>query len=258
VNELLNHRGFSLSWATAETGGIHSTSGHVVHFGINSSDLITVYAHDVARLAPWEQHIWAAHNVVPDGKVSGELLASQVKVEPATTRAVEELLFVSMRLLQVGFRQNFSVDLYTHDIDDRAVMQQVSRFVSTNEASLLRLAKDIVRVFTERLDVRTLRNLSAHADREKLGSIKLLQDILAQKVGLEKARLVLGPIAGAYDMRLGDAHPTSSKIKDALKLAGIDEGRSSLRQGEQLISNFGQSVWWIGRLLFGQSQEQGK
>lgn len=258
VNELLNHRGFSLSWATAETGGIHSTSGHVVHFGINSSDLITVYAHDVARLAPWEQHIWAAHNVVPDGKVSGELLASQVKVEPATTRAVEELLFVSMRLLQVGFRQNFNVDLYTHDIDDRAVMQQVSRFVSTNEASLLRLAKDIVRVFTERLDVRTLRNLSAHADREKLGSIKLLQDILAQKVGLEKARLVLGPIAGAYDMRLGDAHPTSSKIKDALKLAGIDEGRSSLRQGEQLISNFGQSVWWIGRLLFGQSQEQGK
>lgn len=256
VNELLNHRAFSLSWATAETGGIHSTSGYVVHFGINSSDLITVYAHDVARLAPWEQHIWAAHNVVPDGKVSGELLASQVKVKPATTHAVEELLFVSMRLLQNGFRQKFNVSLYTHEIDDTAVMQQISRFVSKDQASLLRLAKDIVRVFSERLDVRALRKLSTHADKEKLGSNKLLQDVLAQRVGPEKARLVFGPIAGAYDMRLGDAHPTSSKITDALKLAGIDEDHSFFRQGERLILNFGRSVWWIGKLLFEQPEGQ--
>ena len=40
-------------------------------------------------------------------------------------------------------------------------------------------------------------------------------------------------------MRVGDAHPTSSKISDALKLAEIDESKSFLRQGEQLISNFG-------------------
>ena len=88
VSELLGLRGFSLEWYTAETGGIHSTSGYVTHFGINSSDLITVYAYDVARLAAWEQHIWAANNIVPDGKVSNELLASQVKVQPASTHAV--------------------------------------------------------------------------------------------------------------------------------------------------------------------------
>jgi hypothetical protein len=254
VNELLKHQGFSLSWATAETGGIHSTSGYVAHFGINSSDLITVYACDVARLAPWEQHIWAAHNVVPEGKVSSELLASQVKVDPANTRAAEDLLFFSMRLLQTGFRHNFGVELYTHDIDDTAAMQTVSRFVSTDQAALLRLAKDIVRVFTERLDARTLRGLSTHKDKEKLGTKRLLEDILAQKIGPEKARQVFGPIAGAYDMRLGDAHPTSSTIKDALKLARIDEDRSFLRQGEQLIYNFGHSVWWIGKLLFAQPE----
>ena len=79
---------------------------------------------------------------------------------------------------------------------------------------------------------------------------KLLEDILAQKVGAEKAREIFGPIAGAYDMRVGDAHPTSSKIGEALKLAGIDENSSYLRQGEQLISNLGQSIWWVGKLLF--------
>ena len=226
------------------------------HFGINSSDLITVYAYDVARLAAWEQHIWAAHNVAPDGKVSNELLAAQVRAQPASTHAVEELLFKSMRMLEEGFRQEFNITLFTHDIDDAAVMQHVSRFASRDQASLLRLAKELVRVFSDRLDIRALRKLSTHAEKEKLGSNKLLQDVLAQKVGVDKARKIFGPIVGAYDMRVGDAHPTSSKIGDALKLAGIDESRSFLRQGEQLISNFGQSIWWIGKLLFGNLEDQ--
>jgi len=254
VNELLNHRGFFLKWYTAETGGIRSTSGYVTHFGINSSDLITVYAYDVARLAAWEQHIWAAHNVAPDGKVSNELLAAQVRAQPASTHAVEELLFKTMRLLEDGFRQKFNTTLFTHDIDDAAVMQHVSRFASKDQASLLRLAKELVRVFSDRIDVRALRKLSTHAEKETLASNKLLQDVLAQKVGADRARLVFGAIAGTYDMRVGDAHPTSSKIGDALKLAGIDESESFLRQGEQLISNFGQSVWWIRKLLFGQPE----
>lgn len=255
VNELLSHRGFSLEWYTAETGGIRSTSTHVTHFGLNSADLITVYARDVARLAAWEQHIWAAHNVVPDGKVSNELLASQVRAEPASTHAVEDLLFQSMRMLEAGFRQELKVSLYSHDVDDVAVKQHVSRFASKDQASLLRLAKELVRVFSDRLNIRELRKLSRNVEKEKLGSNKLLEDVLAQKVGVQRARLVFGPIAGAYDMRVGDAHPTSSKIKDALELAGIDENGSFLRQGEQLISNFGQSIWWIGKLLFGQSEK---
>lgn len=254
VNELLNHRGFSLEWYTAETGGIRSTSGHVTHFGINSSDLITVYAYDVARLAAWEQQVWAAHNVVPDGKVSIELLAAQVRAQPASTHAVEELLFKSMRMLEAGFRQEFNVALFNHDIDDAAAMQHVSRFASKDQASLLRLAKDLVRMFSDRLDVREIRKLSTHADKEKLGSNKLLQDVLARKVGAEKARLIFGAIAGAYDMRVGDAHPTGSKITEAIKLAGIDQRNSFLRQGEQLIHNFGRSIWSIDTFLFGQSE----
>jgi hypothetical protein len=250
VNELLGLRGFSLGWYTAETGGIKSTSGYSIHFGINASDLIIIYAYDIARLPAWEQHIWAAQNVVPDGKVSSELLDSQVKAQPASTHAVEELLFEVMAMLENGFREVFKVPLFTHDLNRLEAMKQISRFASKDQASLLRLAKELVRVFSDRLDVRELLKLSTHSNKDKLGSNKLLEDVLAQKVGPEKARKVFGPIAGAYDMRVGDAHPTSSKIGDALKLAGIDDNNSFLRQGEQLISNFGQSIWWIGKLLF--------
>jgi len=250
VTDLLGRRGFTLKWYTAETGAIRSTSGYATHFGINSADLLTVYAYDIARLEAWEQHIWAAHNVPPDGKVSGELLSAQVKTQPASTHAVEELLFVSMRMLEQGFRDRFGIELFSHNIDDESAMQQVSRFHSRDQASLLRLAKEVIRVLSDRLNVRELRKLSTHREKEKLGSNKLLQDVLAKQVGEERARKVLGPVVGAYEMRVGDAHPTGSKIGDALKLAGIDESRSYLRQGEQLIRNVGHAVWWIGKLLF--------
>lgn len=250
INELLNLRGFSLEWYTAETGGIHSISGYSIHFGINSSDLITVYAYDIARLSSWEQHIWAANNVVPDGKVSNELLAAQVKSEPASTHPVEDSLFGIMALLERSFQNDFDIPLYSHQIKHPTDTQHISRFASKDQASLLMLAKELIRVFSDRLNVGELRKLSKHSNKEKLGSNKLLEDILAQKVGEEKARQVFGPIVGAYDMRVGDSHPTSSKIGDALKLAGIDSNKSYLRQGEQLISNFGQSISRIGKLLF--------
>ncbi len=251
VTELLNNRGFSLEWYTAETGAIHSTSGYKTHFGINSSDLITVYAYDVARLAAWEQHIWVAHNVVPEGKVSNELLAAQVKAQPASTHAVEVMLFQSMRLIEAGFQEKYGISLFAHEIDDATAIKQISRFASKDQASLLRLAKELVRVFSDRLNVRDLRKLATNTEKEKLGSNKLLQDLLAQNIGAEKARQVFAQIAGVYDMRVGDAHPTGSKVADAIKLAGIDQSRSFLRQGEQLIHNFGRSIWLIGKLLFG-------
>jgi hypothetical protein len=258
VNELLSHRGFSLKWYTAETGAITSTSGCSTHFGINASELITVYAYDIAKLPAWEQFLWAANNVAPEGKVSAELLASQVKAQPSKTHAVEEVLFGCMRLMEAEFRKNFGVSMFSHEIDDSASMQQVCRFSSKDLASLLRLAKDLIRVFSDRLDVRSLRKLSNHADKEKLGSNKLLQNILAQKAGEERAREIFAAIAGTYDMRLGDAHPTSSKIDEALKLAGIDTAASYLRQGEQLIRNFGQAVWCTGSLLFGGKKDSGR
>ncbi|SFK23284.1 hypothetical protein SAMN04488082_11794 [Desulfomicrobium apsheronum] len=252
VTDLLDHRGFVLKWYTAETGAICSTSGYATHFGINSDDLLTVYAYDIARLPSWEQHIWAAHNVAPDGKVSGELLSAQVNTQLASTHAVEEMLFVNMRMLDQGFRDKFGVDLFSHDIDDESAMQQVSRFHSRDQASLLRLAKELVRVFSDRLNIRDLRKLSTHLEKEKLGSNKLLQDILSQKVGTDKARQIFAEIAGTYDMRVGDAHPAGSKVTEAINLAGIDQSISFLRQGEQLIHNFGRSIWIIGKCLFDQ------
>ena len=88
--------------------------------------------------------------------------------EPADTNAVEEVLFGCMQLLEADFRKTFGVSLFSHEIDDAASMQHISRFSSKDQASLLQLAKELVRIFSDRLDVRLLRKLSNHPDKEKL------------------------------------------------------------------------------------------
>ena len=156
-------------------------------------------------------------------------------------------------MLEMAFKEEYKASLFTHNVDVDTAMQQISRFTSKDQSSLLRLAKELIRLFSDRLNVRELRNLSTHAEKKDLGSNKLLQDLLAQKVGIEKARETMAVIAGTYDMRVGDAHPTGSKVNDAIQLAGIDQSQSFLRQGEQLIHNFGRSVWQIGKILFGEN-----
>lgn len=257
MNELLSRRGFSLEWYTRDTGAIVSTSGYRTHFGINASDFITVYAHDVAKLPTWEQHVWASHNVVPEGGgVAAELHMAQVKTSPAETKAFEELFFFTLRKLDNSFQRKFGAKLYSHDIDDQVAMQSISRFMSRDRASLLRLAKELIRAFSDRIDVRELRKLSTHAEKEKLGSIKLLQDLVAKKVGDDEARRMCAVLVGVYDMRVGDAHPTGSKITDAIKLAGVDESSSFMEQGKQIIYNFGIAIWDIGAALFIEEEQK--
>jgi hypothetical protein len=245
VKAFLAHRGFRLEWYTAETGGLHSTSGYRTHFGLNSSDYVTVFAYDVARLPTWEQRIWAAYNVGPEGGVSKELLAAQVRAAPANTKAPEERLSELMKAVGAVFSDRFGSPLYLHELDTTGI--PLSRFDGVDDVSLLRLAKELHRNFGDRLNVPVLRQISTH--QSKLGSIKSLESILASISTPELAHRVLAKIVGVYDLRVGDAHPTSSAIEEAFLLAGIDRSRSPLRQAEQMIDNYANAIWGVGRII---------
>jgi hypothetical protein len=48
--------------------------------------LVTVYAYDIAKLPLWQQRVWSGFNVTPEGAVSSELLAAQMKPALPTQR----------------------------------------------------------------------------------------------------------------------------------------------------------------------------
>lgn len=235
VTTILARRGSSLTWYTQQTGSIACIPGYGVHFGLNEIDLITVYAHDVARLPEWQRRIWAGFNVTPDGGVSRELLSSHVEARPARTKAPEGFLGPGLEVLNAAFLARWGRPLIREHESTPEILIRVHRFRAIDEAGLLALAKDLARLTADSFDTGLLCEIAPPQKGEKLGSLKLLERVLATLIGADNAYDLLGPLVGVYNLRLGDAHLPSVKLNEARALARLEENASNLQQGFQLI-----------------------
>ncbi len=235
IETLLEHKGSGLGWYTFDTGWVKCSPDYGTHFGVNKVGLINVYAYDIAKLPQWQQRLWVGHNVAPDGQVSSELLDSQMRATPANTTAPEADFEKLLNILNQIFIKRYGGALFrSHDSKDE-ILRRVHRFRATSKAGLLELAKDIARLTADSIDVTILRAIVKPESDQKLGSLKLMERLLALSVGDEPARNIMTPLVGVYDLRLGDAHLPSSKINEAYTLLKIDVNSHPINQATQVL-----------------------
>jgi hypothetical protein len=235
INAVLSRRGASLRWHSRETASVSASRVYPVHFGINGRDLVTVYAHDVAKLPEWQQRVWMAYNVTPDGGVGSELLSAQMATEPASTLAPERYLAEALADVDAAFKRRWGHPLFREHRDIPAIAAGIHRFRSVDRSSLLTLAKDIARLTADSIDTESLHLIVPLEKGERRGSLKSLERTLATIVPPSAARTMMGPLFGIYELRVGDAHLTSSEIDEHFALVGIDVSASPLQQGLQLL-----------------------
>lgn len=235
VKSLTNLRGGGLEWYTRDTGRVSCSPGRGVHFGINQLGLINVYAKDIALLPDWQQSIWAGHNVGPDGLVSEELLASQVRADPASTLAPERLLGDVLDRLGEASMARYGVRLIQDSGLKEELLARCHRFRALDLPGLFELAKDLTRVTAESLDRTAMHKLLNLPKGDPLGSLKSLTRLLAQDVEDETARTIVGPLVGIYELRLADAHLPSGSLDRSFSLVGIDRQKPLVHQGLQLL-----------------------
>jgi hypothetical protein len=232
---ILERRGAKLTWYTSDTGGIEMTAGYCVHFGVNQLGLVNAYAHDVAKLSDWQQNVWAGFNVAPDGRVSDELLAAQVRAVPAGTQAPEEGFALALSRLDDAFAKIWGQSLFREHPAKAKILRTVHRFRAGDRAGLLALAKDVARLTADSFDLAALHRARASSAGEPKGTLKALERVLASIAPPELARRVMTALAGIYDMRLGDAHLPSSQLEDAFALVGIDPAGAPIHQAIRLL-----------------------
>jgi hypothetical protein len=236
IEALRNKRGGGLDWYTRHTGGVWCSPDFSVHFGINKLGLINTYASDVARLPRWQQKIWAAHNVTPDGGVSEELMSAQVRAVVANTTAAEPILRIALEELDSAFEAKFGEKLFNHHESAERILQDVHRFRAVRSGGLLSLAKDLARLIADRMSQSALRRALPRPKDAKWGTLKWLEHVLATSIESDAAHKLMGPLFHAYDLRLGDAHLPSSEIENTLKTLGINPEQLQVEQGERLIA----------------------
>lgn len=238
VSALLRHRSAKLRWATAETGSLGATANGV-HFGVNILGLITVFAKDIGRLQPWEQRLWSAHNVTPDGGVSRELFAAQMEVNPAATVAPEKQLLGALTDLDAAFTRRHGSPLLREHVTVPLLAGRAHRFAAAEADGLLDLAKELTRIFIERIEVDAIIKAIAlpKADK-KPSSLKALEKLVANYRSHAEASAMMAPLFGIYDLRLADAHLGLGRVASGLNRAGVDGTLPAAMQGRQLIQAF--------------------
>lgn len=232
---LAHRRGGSLKWYTRDTGEVECSPGYGVHFGVNSLGLVNVYAKDIALLPEWQQRVWAGCNIAPDGKVSEELLASQMRAEPADTKAPEAFLQKFLALLNQVTEEKLGIRILREHDDAPQLITRTHRFRSTEKAGLYALAKDLARLTADSFDAAAIQRIVKPPSGMKWGSLKSVENLLAARVGAEKASTTMAPLFGIYDLRLADAHLPSKDVDEALRRIGVDNSASLVVQGFQLL-----------------------
>jgi len=238
INALLKKPNSVLSWYTEDTGNVGGAWNRSLHFGVNSIGLINVFAKDVALLPEIDKKTWAHYNVSPDGKVSAELLMSQMQADPASTEAPEAAFFRLVEQIQEISRQKFGGELLKRHASSLAIAKQIHRFHATTREGFYFLCKEITRFLIERLDIDLLKRVKD--EKDSLGSLKRLDRILTA-VGYDGQKLT-GVLVGVYELRLADAHLPSGDIEDSMRLVGVDYDVEKFGAGKRLLQNINNAL----------------
>lgn len=237
VNALINYRGGTLEWYTRDTGSVGCSPDYKVHFGINRLGLINVYAKDIGMLPDWQQKIWAGYNISPEGKVSKELLASQMKAEPADTNAPEAFLLKGLTALNHLAKIKYGITIIKVHDQIPKLIKCSHRFRAIDKDGLFSLAKDLARITADSFDTKAIQKIVAPPKGTKWNSLKSLENLLATTIGPINARNIVGPLFGIYDLRLADAHLPKKDIETTFKLLNIDCKLPTIIQGYQLLDS---------------------
>jgi hypothetical protein len=249
VPAILKHRGSRFRWYTKETGGISLASSLLTHFGLNALGLVNVLAYDIAKLPAWQQRIWAGCNIAPEGGVSAELLSAQARAVVAETVAPEAALPEVLQGLDELFEHALGSPLFRAHADTAKLVKSVNRFRALEPDGLFALAKDLMRIVADRIDHTSLQSVAPPPKGVTWKSLKSLENYLATIIAANDARKVMGPLAGAYDLRIADAHLAQADLDKAYELARIDPNAKPLVQGFRLIASVVSALMKIANIM---------
>ncbi len=249
VPALLQHRGGGLAWYTRLTGQVGCSKLNRLHFGINPLGLVNVFAKDIGQLPEWQQNVWAAFNVGPEGGVSVELLASQNRADPAATQAPEAFLREAMEQLNKASVAKFGWKILQDHAYVDELLPHVHRFRSLNRDGLQVLAKDLARIVVDRIDALEIQKTIPPPKNEKWAGLKSLEKLLATKIGDKSAHDIIGPLHGIYTLRLSDAHLPGGDADEAMALAKIDTREPYVYQGLDMLGICVGTIWLIADIV---------
>ena len=245
---LSRHRGFALHWGAEQIGGMGAT-GDGVQFGLNDLGLINIFAKDIAQFAPWEQRIWSAHNVAPEGGVSAELFSAQMQMVWPKTTAPETQIADALAQVDARLTAALGAPLLRDHGAVADLVARAHRFRAADYDGVLLLARDLSKLFAERVDIASIHQRLALKRGDKLGSLKSLERLAATQVSTAEAAHLMAPLFGVQDLRGAASHLGDQLVAGALAKVGVDPNAPTPEQGRAIIASFAAAIQALGGIF---------
>ena len=162
--------------------------------------------------------------------------------EPARTITPEVRFARAIAASNEAFQSAIGTPPFRSHPQHADLLARIHRFRAHDRNGLYSLAKDVARLTADSLDAKTLQKIVPPPKGEKWGSLKSLEKVLATKMPPDDAHTKIGPLFGAYDLRLADAHLPSEEVDAAMLTSGIDSSTHPVRQGLQLIDKCAEAL----------------
>ena len=112
------------------------------------------------------------------------------------------------------------------------------------------MAKDLARLFSDRLDAVTLQKTTLpNPPTQRYGLLKALEHTLGTLIPPANAATFCSALFGIYDLRLADTHLPGRDLESAYQRANIDRVKPLIVQGHDIILTFTSSLIRIAAII---------
>jgi hypothetical protein len=200
--------------------------GQSIDVGINSKGLVNAFAPDIAKRNIAEQAYWASYSSVPRGEVCEEMFQTRMQCKPPHSPGAVDLILKVRDELDKVFQEKFSFGIYDEFNPEYLQKCKISVGPVTNDfTETLEITKILYKWLIESMNVESLRkSLDGKIDYDKdWKQIKLLEELLKIN-GVDEllAKSLSDCLRGLNELRVADAHISTTKLEKAFSLMKID------------------------------------
>lgn len=191
------------------------------------------------------------NGVTPEEKLNLEQFTIQVRGRPINSKSPEDELKEVVERIHLASESAFGSSILRVHPDFDAIADTCHRFRGTDYIGLGALAKDIARITADSFDAGLCTTVAPLPKGvSSLKGNKAVENLVASKIGKDKARTLMGPLVGTYDLRLTDAHlPGQNAAEAAYRLIGIDRSKPPVHQAVELIDAAAKALGGVASVL---------
>ena len=209
LNKYSQHPEYGLDLFSNTYGTIWFGDNWKINFGINRNKHVIMWLGDIAQLPESEIYYLRSENIESDHDIHSQFYDAQIEAQFAELSPQQNLIHLR-RTLNDAFFEKFGSPLFHLEGQVSKIIENLDRPVFWEDKHVGPAVESLNKIFVESVNVKSLKQNLKQANPEldvkSLGSLKILQYWLTERLQLANSSDLMCPLFVLYDYRILTCH----------------------------------------------------